>query len=574
MHGGDWVAEVFKAQGVRFIFTLTGGHIAPILVGCKQRGIQVVDVRHEANAVFAADAVARLTGVPGVAVVTAGPGVTNTITAVKNAQMAQSPLVLIGGAAATALKGRGALQDIPQVPLFRSLVKWSKSLKRVKDIVPALERAFREAQRGVPGPVFLEIPIDLLYGEQLVRDWYGLRSGGKSLAGQLVQRYLQFHLNRLFAGGTQQAVGPRLQIAPPQPDEGKIQAAAEKLAQAERPLLLVGSQALLDVANVEAVAAAISRLGIPVYLSSMARGLLGIDHPLQLRHKRRDALREADLVLLAGVACDFRLDYGNHIRRQATYISVNRSRHDLYQNRRPTLPIPGDPGLFLRRLAEQFDGRRRWDDWLATLRQRHNAREAEIREQALQPGGKVNPLHLCLEMAQRQDRKVILVADGGDFVGTAAYILQPPGPLTWLDPGPFGTLGVGAGFALGAKLVHPDAEVWIIYGDGSVGYSLAEFDTFVRHQLPVIGVVGNDAAWSQIAREQVAILKDDVATVLAPSDYHNAAIGLGAAGLQISDPELVPESLAEAQARAAAGQPVLVNVLLDKTDFRKGSISV
>lgn len=182
MHGGDWVAEVLQAHGVRFVFTLTGGHISPILVACQQRGIRVVDTRHEANAVFAAEAMSRLSGVTGVAVVTAGPGVTNTLTAIQSAQMAQTPLVLLGGAAATVLQGRGALQDINQLSLFRTTTKWSRSVRQVRQIVPALVEAFYQAQSGVPGPVFLELPIDLLYQQPLVRQWYGIRAGGRGWA--------------------------------------------------------------------------------------------------------------------------------------------------------------------------------------------------------------------------------------------------------------------------------------------------------------------------------------------------------------------------------------------------------
>jgi len=192
----------------------------------------------------------------------------------------------------------------------------------------------------------------------------------------------------------------------------------------------------------------------------------------------------------------------------------------------------------------------------------------------LQPTGKVNPLHLCRQIEEQLGRETILVADGGDFVGTASYIVSPRGPLTWLDPGPFGTLGVGAGFALGAKLCRPEAEVWILYGDGSVGYSLSEYDTFVRHGLVVIGVVGNDAGWTQIAREQVEMLHDDVGTVLAHSDYHRVAEGFGAVGLRLDDPELAEDVLTQAQAAAGQGRPVLVNAILGKTDFRKGSISI
>ncbi len=572
MNGGDWIAEVLKAQGVRFLFTLTGGHIAPILVGAKQRGIRVVDVRHEANAVFAADAVARLTGVPGVAAVTAGPGVTNTLTAVKNAQMAQSPLVLLGGAAATALQGRGALQDIDQLSLFQSAVKWSTSVRRVRDLVPAVERAFFEAQNGTPGPVFVELPIDLLYGEEMVRASYNIPAG-RSLRSRATARYLEFHVNRLFAGADAQQVGPPIRPAPAAPDPAKISRIARRMVLAERPLLLVGAQAVLDVERVHETAAAVERIGAPVYLSSMARGLLGKNHPLQRRHGRRKALKEADFVLLAGVPVDFRLDYGNHIPGRAFFASANRDPGDLTRNRRPDIGVLGDPGRFLRELAARLGVGPRWRGWLAHLCERETAREAEIDHAARQPAGRINPLHLCREIDRLVGPEAILVADGGDFVGTAAYTVRPPGPLTWLDPGPFGTLGVGAGFGLGAKLVRPDAEVWILYGDGSVGYTLAEFDTFARHDIPVIAVVGNDAGWGQIAREQIELLGDDVGTVLAPAPYDRAAAGLGGTGFNVEDPELIPEVLTAARAAAAAG-PVLINAHLGKSDFRKGSISV
>ena len=580
MHGGDYVAEMLKAQAVDFVFTLIGGHISPILVGCKARGIRVIDVRHEVNAVFAADAVARLTGRPGVAVVTAGPGVTNTLTAVKNAQMAQSPVVLIGGAAATALQGRGALQDIDQLSLFKSVVKWSTSIRRVRDLVPTLEDAFRRAQEGVPGPVFVEIPVDLLYEEATVREWYGIKAAsGASLTQRATQQYLRWHLNRLFAGSDAISVSRRYIVEPPLPEQEKVTEVAAQLARAQRPVLLVGSQAVLDAAHVDGVAAAVAKLGIPVYLAGMARGLLGMGHPQQMRHKRRQALREADFVLLAGVPCDFRLDYGNHIRRSSVYVSANRSKEDLTKNRKPDMGVLGDAGIFLQMLAEtmtadQLEPTTDWTEWLGTLRGRDQERNREIAGQAQTPGANVNPLRFFTELEQRLGDNSILVADGGDFVATSSYILSPRQPLSWLDPGAFGTLGVGAGFALGAKLVHPESEVWIIYGDGSAGYSLAEFDTFVRHRIPLIAVVGNDAGWTQIARDQVEILGDDVATVLAHTDYHRVVDGFGGAGLRLDDPELIVDALEEARATAAHGVPVLLNVILDKSDFRKGSLSM
>jgi len=577
MTGGDLVADVLVRQGVRFLFTLCGGHISPILVSAKARGIRVVDTRHEATAAFAADAVARLSGVPGVAAVTAGPGVTNTITALKNAQLAQSPLVLLGGATATLLRGRGALQDIDQMALVRPHVKRATRVTRVRDLAPALDEAFRLSREGVPGPVFLECPVDLLYPEALVREWYAAKAGRetRTLGGRARQWYVGRHLRRLFGGVEAPTTAP-LPVPAPAPDEAGVRRAAVLLSRAERPVLLVGSQALLSAKEADALAEAVRALGVPVYLSGMARGLLGAADPLQLRHRRREALREADLVILAGVPCDFRLDYGSHIGRRAVLVSANRSRAEIARNRRPALAIPGAPELFLRGLARRVPGLRpEWTAWREELRARDAAREAEIASQAAAdtPGG-LNPLRVLRALDGALADDSVVVADGGDFVSTASYVLRPRRPLSWLDPGPFGTLGVGAGFALGAKLVRPSADVWIVYGDGAVGYSLAEADTFARHGLGVVALVGNDAGWTQIAREQVEVLKDDVGTVLAPTDYERAAEGLGARGLRLDDTEAITPVLREAVAAARSGRPVYVNARIGRTDFRKGSISM
>jgi acetolactate synthase-1/2/3 large subunit len=453
-------------------------------------------------------------------------------------------------------------------------VKWARAARRVADLAPLVEQAFREAQSGVPGPVFVECPVDLLYDEGLVRQWYGAGAAGRSLIDQAVKLYLRLHVRRLFAGAEKVFPAGKIIVSPPAPDPAKIDLAAQRLLRADRPVLLVGSQALLDAPAAAELARAVERLGMPVYLSGMARGLLGKDHPLQLRHQRRAALKEADLVMLAGVPCDFRLDYGRQIRRRACYIAANRSAADMRLNRRPDIGVLGDPGLFLRGLADRVPQRERWTSWRAQLRARDGARNEEIARQASAPAEHVNPVYLCREIEAAIGTDSVLVGDGGDFVATAAYIVSPRGPLAWLDPGAFGTLGVGAGFALGAKLCRPKSEVWVLFGDGALGYSLAEFDTFARHGIPIIGVVGNDAGWTQIAREQVEVLKDDVGTALAHTDYHRVAEGFGAAGLHVDDPELVPELLQQARQAAAAGRPVLVNAVLGKTDFRKGSVSM
>jgi acetolactate synthase-1/2/3 large subunit len=575
MNGGDRVGTVLRAHGVPFLFTLCGGHISPILIAAKARGIRVVDTRDEATAVFAADAVARLTGAPGVVAVTAGPGLTNSITALKNAQLAQSPVVLIGGAAPTALQGRGALQDIDQKPLVAPHVKLVKQVKRVRDLDTAVEEALTIAASGVPGPAYVECAIDLLYDEAMIRQWYVDAAGkGTSVGDRLLRWYLNWHANRMFAGGGEMSAPEVAQVAAPHAAGGAIARAADALARAQRPLLVIGSQALLVADQAQAIADAVTQLGIPVYLSGMARGLLGRDHPLQMRHARRSALREADCVLLAGVPCDFRLDYGRHVRRSATLIAANRSPKDARMNRKPTIATIGDAGLTLLSLAQRVGDQARRAGWIAQLRARDDAREREIDGQARASGEYVNPIAFFRALDRAAGDNAVMVADGGDFVATASYIVRPRGPLAWLDPGAFGTLGVGAGFALGAKLVRPDAEVWLIWGDGASGYGLAEFDTFVRHGVPVIAVVGNDASWSQIAREQVKLLHDDVGTVLARSSYHEVVQGFGAAGLVVKKTADIPSVLQQAREIARGGKPVLVNVWLDRTDFREGSISM
>ncbi len=572
-HGGQHVSNVLQKHGVRFLFTLCGGHISPILVAGEAAGLRVVDVRHEATAVFAADAVSRLSGVPGVAVVTAGPGLTNTITAVKNAQMAQSPVILLGGATATILKGRGSLQDIDQMALMRPHVKFCAAVKTVKQIVPTLEKAFTVAQSGVPGPVFVELPIDLLYTEATIREWYAAdMPKGNSLTSRAVRWYMQNHLNRLFAGSEGVKAGAPLPVTRPQHTPTQVAQVVAHLQKAKRPVLVLGSQVVQVAQDAAAIQQAILALGVPAYLSGMARGLLG-HHPLHIRHKRKEALREADLVILAGVPCDFRLGYGNHISRKATLISINRSRHDLRQNRKPDIDILAEPGAFLRAVAAQA-GTIRVAEWHETLRQRDSARDADIQQQSAEPTAHINPLQLCLGLEQTIGANSVLIGDGGDFVATVSYTVRPRGPLSWLDPGPFGTLGAGAGFAIGAKLCRPDAEVWLLYGDGSCAYSLAEFDTFTRHHLPIIAVVGNDASWSQIARDQVEWFGTAVGTELVHTSYDAAATGYGGLGFKLDKPDEVLTCLREGQNAAAQGRPVLLNAILGKTEFRKGSLSI
>jgi acetolactate synthase-like protein len=577
-HGGDLIANVLAAHGATHLFTLCGGHISPILTGAQARGIRIVDVRDEVNAVFAADAVARMTGTIGVAAVTAGPGVTNTITAVKNAQMAQSPVLLLGGATATLLKGRGSLQDIDQLSLMKPITKWATTVKTVPALVPTIERACQLAKSGVPGPVFVEVPVDLLYPEDIVRGWYEKEAGfgkAKGIGAKAIELYIRGHLYRQFRAPTL----PELHV-PDLPrlrgEDGHLAKAAEALRTAERPVIVVGSQALVGVTDPGRIARSLGMLGAPVYLAGTARGLLGRTHELQLRHNRGAALKEADVVVVCGFPFDFRLGYGRGISKQATLIAANLSEQELRKNRRPDIGLVMHAGEFLVALGDRVQSAGdRWRGWLEGLRGKEAARDREIAAQGATRGGElVDPIHFFLRMEEAMADDAVLVVDGGDFVATASYIVRPRAPLSWLDPGVFGTLGVGGGMALGATMVRPGREVWLVWGDGSSAYTLAEFDTYVRHGVAPIAVIGNDMSWAQIAREQVEVLGTSLGCDLRRTDYHKVAEGYGGVGLVLSDPARVDATLAEAKAIARTGRPVCINVHLRKTDFRKGSISI
>uniref|UniRef100_A0A9J7XLL0 2-hydroxyacyl-CoA lyase 2 n=1 Tax=Cyprinus carpio carpio TaxID=630221 RepID=A0A9J7XLL0_CYPCA len=583
-HGGESVAEVLRAHGVKFVFTLVGGHISPILVACEKLGIRIVDTRHEATAVFAADAVARLSGTVGVAAVTAGPGLTNTVTAVKNAQMAESPLLLIGGAAATLLQGRGALQDIDQISLFKPLCKFCASVRTVREIVPTVRKALAIAQSGTPGPVFIEFPIDTLYPYHVVEKESAPKNTSKSLFGKIMAWYLQNHLSNLFAGAWETCDLSPLPVYIPHATEDEVQRCVELVSRARKPVILLGSQATLPptpVCETLTFLKALESLGIPCFLGGMSRGMLGKNSPLHIRQNRRDALKEADLVLLAGTVCDFRLSYGRVLNRRSKIIAVNRDRSQLLKNSdmfwKPTVAIQGDAGSFLLRLSKDLKGHRCPEEWPRSLKEGEAIKEKANRAKADEKTERhLNPISVLHRVDELLAEDSIIVADGGDFVGSAAYIMRPRGPIRWLDPGAFGTLGVGGGFALGAKLCRPESEVWIVYGDGSLGYSVAEFDTFTRHKTPVIALVGNDACWSQISREQVPMLGSNVACGLAFTDYHIVADGYGGKGYLIGreDESRLDDIIKKAQKECREGKAILLNVLIGKTNFRDGSISV
>ena len=570
-HIGIDIGSFFKQKNISSVFTLCGGHISPILVGCEKENIDIIQVRDEVSAVFAADAVSRLTDSVGIAIVTAGPGVTNTITAIKNAQMAQSPVLLIGGAAATLLKGRGSLQDIDQISLLKTYVKSAVSVKKTRDVVPTLANALNTAISGAPGPVFVELPIDLLYPEEDIRKEFMNQLPKSGFIGKIAHWYVNRHLNDLFASKKS-----AVKIKPVKEfklDQHKIDKAALAIVKAKKPVFLLGNQVTQNKEFLSMCLKSLDKLSAPVYTSGMARGCFGSSDKYFFRHNRKHALKNADVVVTLGVPLDFRLGYGFSISKEATLISINKSKEDLNKNRKPDIGMHADPSRIMHEIGKIINPPS-CQNWIEELTKLEENRENEIQQFSEQKTDFVNPVYLCKTIDQLIDKQSILIADGGDFVGTASYTVRPRNPLGWLDPGPFGTLGVGGGFAIGAKSSFPEKEVWVFYGDGASAYSLAEFDTLCRHKLPVIAIIGNDASWQQIAREQKQMLGSNIGTELSFNAYEKVVEGYGGKGYYVENHKSLYDTLKQAKEDAKLGYPVLVNVKISKSDFRKGSISV
>jgi acetolactate synthase-1/2/3 large subunit len=534
--GGRHLARLLKEYGMTHLFTLSGGHIMEIYEGCADVGVPVIDFRHEQAAGFAAEAAARLTRKIGVCAVTAGPGVLNVVTAVANAWRSQTPMIVIGGQAAQPTIGKGALQEMDHVAIMQPITRWATRITKPSEIMDVVARAFQAATSEVPGPVFLEVPMDVLFD--------------------------QVPEKPLFIDD---------EIKPYDAHHAAIKAAAELLREAQRPVLLLGSQVLFSEVAPE-IRGIVETLGIPTFTNGMARGALGAEHPLLFIHSRRKALAEADLVILAGVPLDFRLNYGESISAQAKLIRVDRDAAELRRNRPGDISEWTDPGVFLAALAKVApEPAHGWKPWKDLLRQEEAAREARIAAEAATSTRPVNPLRLCAEVNKLLTPKSIVIGDGGDIVGTAAYVIRPRGLGQWLDAGPLGTLGAGAPYAIAAKLLRPDSDVWVIFGDGAFGLNGMEYDTAVRFNLPFVGVVGNDAAWMQIKRAQIPFYGRAIATELLPSRYDKMVEALGGWGAWVEDTADLPGAL---QAALNSQKPALVNVRISETDFRKGSISM
>ncbi len=541
--GGHIVAQALAEQGTTHLFTLCGGHIQNIYDGCLDHGIRVVDVRHEQTAAHAADGWARVTGQPGVAAVTAGPGVTDAVTAIANAQRAQVPLVLIGGAGPRGMQDKGSLQDMDHVSLMRSITKWSVSVPDGTRLAEYVQSAFRIATTGVPGPVFLEMPLDLLL---------------MPVIDTMITRYPKSRSPARPAG-----------------DPAALDRVAALLRESERPMIICGSQ-LRWSADEKALTRLVDTLQAPVFVNGMARGSIPREHPWVFTRCRRQALRAADLVLVFGTPFDFRLGYGasTTINSKAKVVQVDLDGGEIGRNRSIDEGIVGDTGLVMDALVARIEGLSPdRTEWKAHVEAAEEARLAKMRPEMTSDAVPPNPLRVCSELNKFLKDDTIVIGDGGDFVATAAYTLNIRRPGLWMDPGPLGTLGVGPGFAMAAKLARPDSDVVLIYGDGSVGFNGFEFEALARQGIKVTAIVGNDACWTQIHRGQVQMFGEErsVATKLDYTRYDKVMEALGCHGEYVDH----PDQLHDAYARAFASEkPALVNVKISQSDFRKGSISV
>lgn len=546
LHGGRIVARALRKEGVSHLFTLCGGHIQSIYDGCLDEGIRVVDVRHEQSAAHAADGWSRVTGRPGVAAVTAGPGVTDAVTAVVNAQRAQSPLILIGGQGARLLgpfggQDRGALQDMNHVDLLKPVSKWAVSVPEARRIPDYVQSAFRIATTGVPGPVFLEMPLEILMGGCRDRD--------------LIE----------YAGYRTEAR--------PCADPRAVEHAAALLRAAERPVLVVGSQ-LRWTAWPEALAGLLELTPMPTFLNGMARGALPRSHRCLFQRVRTKAMTEADLVIVVGTPLDFRMGYGEKIGAETKLVQIDLDGGEIGRNRTVDVGIVADAGAALAALREALGtGGPDREAWLQRVAEQDAAAIAKTRAQAESDDEPINPLRLCAEVNRFVDAKTIVVGDGGDFVATAAYMLDVEGPGSWMDPGPLGTLGVGPGYAMAAKLAKPDHKVILMLGDGTFGFNGMEFESMVRQDIPVVGIVGNDAAWTQILRAQVSAYGNQrvVATRLDYTRYDKVVEGLGGHGEYV---ERLADLRPALERAFGCGRPALVNVKIGTSDFRKDALSL
>lgn len=524
-HGGDLALAALSAFGVKEMFTLSGGHVFPLYDAAQRAGVRIVDVRHEQSAVFAAEAVAKLQRRPGLAVLTAGPGVTNGVSGLTSALFNGAPVVVLGGRAPQFRWGSGSLQEIDHLPIVRAVTKHAETVMSTEEVGASVRAAALAALAPHRGPVFLDLPLEVVFSQADVE-----------LPDDVPNQALE-----------------------PDPDE--VHRAAALLAAAQRPVIIAGS----DVYAGDATAAlreAAEALQIPVFTNGMGRGSLPPEHPLAFARARRAGLGGADVVAVIGTPLDFRLGFGDFGEAQVVHVVDAPSQRATHVT--PAASPAGDLRLILSAFADYSGVRASHVDWIAALRDAENAsrsRETEALEADTDP---IKPSRVYGELRKVLDRDAVTIGDGGDFVSYAGKYLEPAVPGAWLDPGPYGCLGTGMGYAMGARVTYPDRQICVLMGDGASGFSLMDAESLVRQNLPVVIVLGNNGIWGLEKHPMKMMYGYDVAADLQPGlRYDDVVTALGGAGETVEK----PGDLGPALRRAFdAGVPYLVNVLTDPED--------
>jgi acetolactate synthase-1/2/3 large subunit len=529
--GGEIIARMVKQEGIGHIFTLSGGHVQNIYEGCLNNGIGVVDTRHEQSAGHAADGYSRITFKPGVAVVTAGPGVTDVVTAVANAYQASSPMVVIGGRSPLRQYDMGSLQDIELGGVMQPITKWSQTVYETRRLPYYMAMAFREAMTGRFGPTFLQVPSDVLFGrvDEDTLEWPSSYRPTGEIMG----------------------------------DPSLIKQAAEMINRAEKPMIMAGSGVFWHRAHKEL--AEFARVAdVPVYTNAMGRGTLRQDNPNFFSLSRKPAFAQADVIVVLGTPVDFRLKYGRPPawNAQAKIIQIDVDPRDIGRNRDFNLGIEANIRQALLQLTGEI-GKGNHGEWMKYLRGLEGQADAQREVFMNSDAAPIHPLRLCKEIAEFVDDDTIIVGDGGDIVALAAGVLPVNNPGQWMDPGPFGTLGVGTGFCMAAAVAAPNKKVLMVNGDGTFGLNGFDFDTFVRFNMPIVSVIGNDRCWHQIYVGQKAQYGEGrtPATMLGDNARYDKVVeGLGGHGEFVEHPEQIKAAIERA---FNSGKPACVNVLTD-----------
>jgi thiamine pyrophosphate-dependent acetolactate synthase large subunit-like protein len=535
-NSGELIAMALKRAGTSHLFTLNGGHIWPILTGALEHKIRIVDVRHEQSAAFAAEGWAKVTRECGVAAVTAGPGVTNSTSALAQAQSADSPMFVIGGRAPVARWGMGSLQEMDHVAVVDSLVKKAMTLQSADDAYACTAESMRIALSGRTGPVFMDVPIDVFFG----------------------------------AADVPEATEHLIPDPGPPPDPDVIKKVARLIGEAERPAVIAGGNVWWAHAE-EELKRLVEDAHLPLCVNGMARGMLPAGHPLYFARARGPALGEADLILVIGVPLDFRLNFGQPPvfaeSARLVYLDVD----DHRKHRPGEAAVFGDLRAALGMLASAAAGAPERTEWLEKLREAEAAARHRDRAMVESDSSPVHPARLIAEVAGYADDDAIVVGDGGDFISFAGRLIERPKPGLWIDPGPFGCLGSGPAYAMAAKLARPDRQVLLLSGDGAFGFSAMEFDTLVRHRIPVVCLVGNNGIWALEKHPMQNMLGTSIAADLAPrTRYDKVVEALGGYGELVERPADIRPALERA---FKAGVPACINVICDSSaEYPRSSV--